>query len=143
MLILFVIFRACFEQEVPWHLGNQSVDSLWTRAWYDKKHTVWYIIGSHTKKKWELQTICFFQLDHSHKKQHSLETSTRLLFMLLQDFFASARLQSAQNLFLPKSAVHYLCYLKSSKTIGQRKTTKTEKYFHPWLTSFDLKLSCT
>ena len=75
--------------------------------------------------------IRFFQLDHSHKKQHSLETSARLLFMLLQDFFASARLQSAQNLFLPKSAVHYLCYLKSSKTIGQRKTTNTEKYFHP------------
>ena len=51
--------------------------------------------------------------------------------------------QSAQNLFFPKSAVHYLCYLKSSNTIDQRKTTNTEKYFYPWLTSFNLKLSCT
>ena len=34
----------------------------------------------------------FRQFGHSHKKQHSLETCARLLFMLLQDFFASARL---------------------------------------------------
>ena len=47
--------------------------------------------------------------------------------------------QSAQNLFLPKSAVDYLCYLKSSNTIGQRKTTNTEKYLYQWLTSFNLK----
>ena len=50
---------------------------------------------------------------------------------------------SVQNLFLLKSAVHYLYYLKSSNTIGQWKTTTTEKYFYPWLTSFNLKLSCT
>ena len=31
-------------------------------------------------------------LEHSHKEKHSLETSSRLLFMLLKYFFASARL---------------------------------------------------
>ena len=36
--------------------------------------------------------------------------------------------------FLPKSAVHYLYHLKSSNTIGQRKTTNTGKYFYPWFT---------
>ena len=30
-------FRACFEQGVPWHSGNYSVDSLWNvPVWHDK-----------------------------------------------------------------------------------------------------------
>ena len=67
----------------------------------------------------------------------------RLLFMLLKDFVASARLQRVHKNFLPKSVVHYLCHLKSNNIIGQRKTTNKEKHFYPWLTSFNLKLSCT
>ena len=71
-------------------------------------------------------------LKHSHKKKHSLETWARLLFMLLQDFFASARFQRVHEKgFLPKSAVHYLYHLKLNNTIGQRKTTNTEKHFSP------------
>ena len=31
---------------------------------------------------------------------------------------------------LTKSAVHYLCHLKSNNIIGQRKTTNKEKYFY-------------
>ena len=58
----------------------------------------------------------------------SLETCARLLFMLLQDFFASAR--SAQKFLLPKSTVHCLCHLKSNNIIGQR-TTNKEKHFYP------------
>ena len=34
--------------------------------------------------------------------------------MLLQDFFAGARIHRVSNFFLPKSAVHYLYHLKSS-----------------------------
>ena len=47
------------------------------------------------------------------------------------------------NFLLRKSAVHYLYQLKSSNTIGQMKTTNTEKHFYPSLDSFNLKLSCT
>ena len=44
---------------------------------------------------------------------------------------------------LPKSAVHYLCHLKSNNIIGQRKTTNKEKHFYPWLTSNWLRvISC-
>ena len=47
------------------------------------------------------------------------------------------------KILLPKSAVYYLCHLKSNNIIDQRKTTNKEKHFYPWLTSFNLKLSCT
>ena len=43
--------------------------------------------GSFTS--WDIGLYVYY---HSHKKQHSLETCPRLLFMLLQDVFASARL---------------------------------------------------
>ena len=36
-----------------------------------------------------------------------------------------------------------MCHLNSNNIIGQSKTTNTEKHFHPWLTSFNLTLSCT
>ena len=49
---------------------------------------------------------------------------------------------SAQKILLAKSVVHYLCHLNSNNIIGQRKTTNKEKHFYPWLTSFNLKLSC-
>ena len=71
----------------------------------------------------------FIGLVHSHKKQHSVETCARLLFMLLQDFFASARFHRVHK--IPKSAVHYLYYLKLNNTISQRKTTNSEKHFSP------------
>ena len=54
--------------------------------------------------------------------------------MLLQDFFASATLQSAQKFLLPKSVVHNLCHLKSN-SIVQRKTTNKEKHFSVLLIS--------
>ena len=57
--------------------------------------------------------------------------------------FASARLHRVHRNFLPKSAVHYLHQLKSNNITGQSKTTNTEQHFHSWLTSFNLKLSCT
>ena len=62
----------------------------------------------------------------------SLKTCAWLLLMLLQDFFASARLHSvsAKNIFLPKYAVQYLYHLKSNNVIGQRKTTIIEKHFY-------------
>ena len=60
-----------------------------------------------------------------------METCAWLLFMLLQDFFGRARLQSAQKFLLPKSAERYLCHLKSNNITGQRKTTNKEKHFHP------------
>ena len=48
---------------------------------------------------------------HSHKKQHSLETCARLLFMLLQDFFASARkmfvTEKCSTLFVPPKIKYY------------------------------------
>ena len=34
-------------------------------------------------------------------------------------------------------------HLKSKHVIDQRKTTNKEKHFYPWLTLFNLKLSCT
>ena len=47
-------------------------------------------------------------LEHSHKKKYSLETCVGLLFMLLQDFFASARPHGVyKKELLLKSAVHY------------------------------------
>ena len=39
-------------------------------------------------------------LGHSHKKKYSLKTCERLLLMLLQDFFASARHHRMQNNFV-------------------------------------------
>ena len=62
----------------------------------------------------------------------------RLLFMLLQDFFASAWLHRVHNFFLRKKAVNYLYNLKSSNTIGQRKTANIEKHFYPRLTLLKL-----
>ena len=47
------------------------------------------------------------------------------------------------KMFLPKRATRYLYRLKSNNIIGRRKTTNTKKHFYPWLTSFNLKLSCT
>ena len=47
--------------------------------------------------------------------------------MLLQDFFASARPHRVHKKILPKSAVHYLYYLKSNSILGQRKTTDIDK----------------
>ena len=47
--------------------------------------------GKTKNKKQRLNfTQHFPQKIHSHKKYHSLETCAWLLFMLLQDFFASA-----------------------------------------------------
>ena len=43
--------------------------------------------------------------------------------------------------FLTKRAVHYLYHLKLNDIVRQRKTTNTEKHFHPWLILFNLKLS--
>ena len=37
--------------------------------------------------------------DHIHKKYSSLETCARILFMLLQDFFASARLHRVHKIY--------------------------------------------
>ena len=59
--------------------------------------------------------------------------------MLLQDFFASARLHIVYKIFLPKCIVHYLYHLKSNNIISHRKTPNTEKHFYPWLISFNLK----
>ena len=45
---------------------------------------------------------CFLMFcihEHSHKKQHSLETCTQLLFMSLQEFFASARFHRVHKNF--------------------------------------------
>ena len=59
-------------------------------------------------------------------------TCAQLLFMLLQDFFASARHHRVhQFFFLWNSAVHYLYNLKSNNIIGQRKTGNAEKHFYP------------
>ena len=46
---------------------------------------------------------------HSHKKQHSLETCARLLFMLLQDFFASARLHRVRKNFCYQKVLYITC----------------------------------
>ena len=71
-------------------------------------------------------------ITHSLKKTYSLETCARLLFMLLQDFFASTRPHRVdKGFFLPKSAGHYLYHLKSNNIIVQKKTTNTEKLFYP------------
>ena len=54
--------------------------------------------------------------------------------MLLQDFFASARLHTEHNIFfLSKSAANYLHHLKSNNIIGLRKTANTETLTHDWL----------
>ena len=74
-----------------------------------------------------LATSIFLICLHIVTKNSSLETCARLWFMLLQDFFASARLHRVHKV-LPKSVVHYLCHLKSNNIIGQRKTTNKEKY---------------
>ena len=66
---------------------------------------------------------------HSHKKEHSLKTCARLLFMLLQDLFASVT--EWTKFFLPKCLVHYFYHLKPSNIIGHRKITNTEKQFYP------------
>ena len=58
-------------------------------------------------------------------------------FSLVPDFTGCIK-----NVLL-KRVVHYLCHLKSNNIIGQRKTTNKEKHFYPWLSSFNLKLSCT
>ena len=52
----------------------------------------------------------------------------RLLYTLLQNFFVISRTQRVRkNVFLPKSAVRYSCYVKLNNVIGQMKTTNTEK----------------
>ena len=63
--------------------------------------------------------------------------------MLLQDFFASARPHRLHKKILPKSAVHYLYYLKSNSIIGQRKTTDIEKQFYPLISFIFLYLANT
>ena len=72
-----------------------------------------------------------YGITHSLKKKYSLETCAQLLFMLLQDFFASTRPHRVDSFFLPKSAVQYLYHLKPNNIIAQRKTTNTEKLFYP------------
>ena len=76
--------------------------------------------------------ILFFS--HSQKKKCSLETCAWLLFMLLQDFFTSARLH--KKFLSAKSAVHYSYYLQLNNVIAQRKTTNLQEHFYPWLISF-------
>ena len=61
------------------------------------------------------------------QEMHSLETCVRLLFMVLQDFFASARLHRRHKKFLPKSALYYLYHLKSNNIIGQRENHQYKK----------------
>ena len=39
-------------------------------------------------------------------------------------------LQSAEKNLLPKSAIHYLCHLKSNNVIDQMKTANKEKHFY-------------
>ena len=52
-----------------------------------------------------------------------METCLQLLFVLLQDFFGSARPQRVdKKVLLPKIAVHYSYYLKLNNIIAKRKT---------------------
>ena len=65
---------------------------------------------------------------HIHKKEHRLETSTRLMFMLLEHFFTSARPRRVRKKkLLPKSAVNYSRYLRLNNIIAQMKTCTSYK----------------
>ena len=55
--------------------------------------------SNHDKNIMQVSCVKSSRFNHSHKKLHSLETCPRLLFMLLQDFFASARLHRVHKNF--------------------------------------------
>ena len=59
--------------------------------------------------------------------------------MLLQDFFASARLHRVDKTFLPKSAVYYLNHLKSNNIIGQRENHQCKKTLLSMIDFVELK----
>ena len=61
-------------------------------------------------------------------RNNSLETCARLLFILLQDFFASVRLHRVHKNH--KNHKTLFVSLKSNNIIGQRKTTNKEKHFY-------------
>ena len=71
--------------------------------------------------------VIIFSFLYSHKKYHSLETCARLLFMLLQDFLASARrhrehffffTEECSTLFAPPKIKYY----RSNENHQYRKT---------------------
>ena len=88
-------------------------------------------------------TYWIFLKTQSKEKTYSGNLHAAIVYVIARLFRKCQTPQSAQKFLLPKSAEHYLCHLKSNNITGQRKTTNKEKHFHPWLTSFNLKLSCT
>ena len=59
-------------------------------------------------------------LNHSHKRKDSLETCTQLCYC--KTFLLVPDPTECTKFFLLKSAVHYLCNLKTNHIIVQRKT---------------------
>ena len=55
--------------------------------------------SNHDKNIMQVSCVKSSRFHHSHKKLHSLETCPLLLFMLLEDFFASARLHRVHKNF--------------------------------------------
>ena len=70
---------------------------------------------------------------------HIIATRNNIVWKLARDyclcyckiFLYCQTPQSAQKFLCSKSAVHYLCHLKSNDIIGQRKTTNKAKHFYP------------
>ena len=68
-------FRACFEQEVPWHSGNYRVCiHSETRTWRDKN----------IQLKSRLYQFLFRKVFQVHLETFSLQTSTSCLFLSLK-----------------------------------------------------------
>ena len=85
--------------------------------------------------------VIIYLVVHGHKKKHSLETCAQPIFMLLQDFFASARLHRVHNLFLPNNGVYYLYHLKSNNIIGQTRSFPVRHLVDAWVVRMFLFLS--
>ena len=84
--------------------------------------------------------ICFQRGLELFIVTYSANLCAAIVYVIGRLFHQCQTPQSAQNFFLPKSAVHYLCHLKSNIRV-QRRTTNEEKHFYPWVTLFNLKVN--
>ena len=95
----------CLSKQIFIRNLSQSPSRLnvWTLS-VTSKH-----FSNHDKNIMQVSCVKSSRFHHSHKKLHSLETCPLLLFMLLEDFFASARLHRVHKNFCCRKVQYITC----------------------------------
>ena len=73
-------------------------------------------------------------LNHIHKKNYSLETCARLLFMLLLDFCSSVRSRRVLKKCFTEDKKNYSYYLKLNNIIAQKRKAVSSMIDFAYLT---------